>query len=625
MLLSRVDSARRRGARRPAHCKPLFDLLEGRQLMAPFTPAAGAADGAANSLRAAIVLSNINGQDNTIVLQAGVYHLTTPNLGAQENSGASGDLDLAGIGHTITIVGAGAGITVIDGGGLDRVFQVMSGVTADIRDLTIQNGLARDDGDAGALPFGSNSEGGGILNQGTAQLTGVVIQGCSAVGGAGQADAMVLNDALGQGGSGGGIQNSGSMTLDACIVRDNKAIGGQGGDTSGVAQLGGAASGGGIGNSGTMTIRQSAIVINTAIGGAGGDGGHFFLGGGFAGSPGTDASGGGLFANGTLAPTVIIDSTIADNTAVGGAGGNGSAGASGGPIGLDGGPGGFGAGAQGGGFAAYSPITVENSTIAANKTVGGSGGAGGAGGLGYPVSGNPGPSGQNGSAAGGGIWAPGTAIVSKPLTSISSIIADNDDGGAIWRDAYAAFAAATNSLLGDATGTSGFGAGVNGNLVGVDPGLAALSDNGGPTPTLALLPGSPAIDRGANPLNLVADQRGFLTRSVGGVADMGAYESGAVAPPNGAGVTPSLRAISVKVVKVKGHRQVRVFDAGTNALKFAVYPFGKRYRGGIQVMTADLNGDGVDDLIARRPLSRKKFLTKAYSGVDGTPLVAKTG
>ena len=53
-------------------------------------------------------------------------------------------------------------------------------------------------------------------------------------------------------------------------------------------------------------------------------------------------------------------------------------------------------------------------------------------------------------------------------------------------------------------GTGGSGGlinGVNGNQVGVaNPGLDALADNGGPTQTIALLPGSPAIDTGSNAL-----------------------------------------------------------------------------------------------------------------------------
>jgi hypothetical protein len=213
-------------------------------------------------------------------------------------------------------------------------------------------------------------------------------------------------------------------------------------------------------------------------------------------------------------------------------------------------------------------------------------------------------------------------MVPKPLTSISSIIAGNDNGAAIWRDAYAVFNTASNSLLGDGTGATGFVAGVAGNLVGLDPQLGLLQDNGGPTPTMALLPGSPAIDTGSNPLGLGADQRGFVTRTVGGIADMGAYESGATAPPRGSGGTPSLVPIIVKVVKVKGRWQIRVYDAATSTLKFAVYPFGKGYHGKFQFKTADVNGDGTADVIASRRLNRKRSMIKIFSGLDGAPLTS---
>jgi hypothetical protein len=58
-----------------------------------------------------------------------------------------------------------------------------------------------------------------------------------------------------------------------------------------------------------------------------------------------------------------------------------------------------------------------------------------------------------------------------------------------------------------------------------DPLLDALADNGGPTFTMALLPGSPAIDAGNNVAALATDQRGdgFL-RHVGTRTDIGAFE-----------------------------------------------------------------------------------------------------
>jgi len=85
-------------------------------------------------------------------------------------------------------------------------------------------------------------------------------------------------------------------------------------------------------------------------------------------------------------------------------------------------------------------------------------------------------------------------------------------------------------------GSGGLVNGVNGNLVGVaDPGLDpnGLQNNGGPTETIALLAGSPAIDAGSNALAvdpttgqpLTTDQRGpGFPRIVNGTVDIGAFE-----------------------------------------------------------------------------------------------------
>lgn len=57
--------------------------------------------------------------------------------------------------------------------------------------------------------------------------------------------------------------------------------------------------------------------------------------------------------------------------------------------------------------------------------------------------------------------------------------------------------------------------------------LGPLSDNGGPTRTHALLPGSPAVNRGDNDSasGLPYDQRGSgFARISGGTVDIGAYE-----------------------------------------------------------------------------------------------------
>lgn len=73
--------------------------------------------------------------------------------------------------------------------------------------------------------------------------------------------------------------------------------------------------------------------------------------------------------------------------------------------------------------------------------------------------------------------------------------------------------------------------GEDGWLPGVtvaDPKLGPLQANGGRTQTHALLPDSPAIDTGSNPLALTTDQRGAgFPRTIGAATDIGAFETAA--------------------------------------------------------------------------------------------------
>jgi hypothetical protein len=68
-----------------------------------------------------------------------------------------------------------------------------------------------------------------------------------------------------------------------------------------------------------------------------------------------------------------------------------------------------------------------------------------------------------------------------------------------------------------------------GSMNGTDPMLGPLADNDGPTFTMALLPGSPAIDAGDTGAAPATDQRG-RPRPVGAAADIGAYEYGCLPP-----------------------------------------------------------------------------------------------
>ena len=90
-----------------------------------------------------------------------VYTITIP--GAGEDCAASGDLDIT---DDLTIEGAGAQATIVDGGGLDRVFQVLpaqaqcgrTGVVSPhvtISGLTIRNGNVAATGDVGGGIYNS--------------------------------------------------------------------------------------------------------------------------------------------------------------------------------------------------------------------------------------------------------------------------------------------------------------------------------------------------------------------------------------------------------------------------------------------------------------------------------------
>jgi PKD domain len=120
--------------------------------------------------------------------------------------------------------------------------------------------------------------------------------------------------------------------------------------------------------------------------------------------------------------------------------------------------------------------------------------------------------------AGGGIW-----VGDVGLTIGNTIIAGNT--GPAGPNVLGPVTSNGYNLIANTSGSNGFGAT---DLLGLSPMLAPLGDYGGSTPTMALLPGSPAIDAGGNalvPVGVTTDQRGVgYARVKHGTVDIGAFE-----------------------------------------------------------------------------------------------------
>ncbi len=215
---------------------------------------------------------------DTISLLAGTYTLTI--VSTDEDANADGDLDITG-GSDLTIQGAGAATTIIDGNGSvtnGRVLHItISDITVSIDGVTIQNGNMGDWG-GGIYNHGSHlnvansiisgnqasHHGGGIFNfGGTATISNSTISGNQTIH------------------YGGGIDNSGAVTITNSTISGNQANWGGGGIRNSGGTLNVANStlsgnqadsdGGGIYNgSGTTTLDNVTISGNTASGDGGG-------------------------------------------------------------------------------------------------------------------------------------------------------------------------------------------------------------------------------------------------------------------------------------------------------------------------------------------------------------------
>ena len=288
-----------------------------------------------------------------------------------------------------------------------------------------------------------------------------------------------------------------SLTLTDCAFTGNAVV-----------NSSSSASGGAINNEvGTLTVLNSTFSGNfvSAPGGviAGGAianyGTLMIVNSTFSGNSAAASGGGGGIANG--GSLTILDSTFSDNTAaVGGGILNNNVGSltmtdctiSGNSAVISG----AGTGYGGGIFTEGGPVTLTSCTISANSAAA--------------------------IFSGGGIYAFGTGPVALRNTIVASNTAPSNP------DVDGSISSQGHNLIGNGNGGGPYSAT---DLVGtsahpIDPQLGPLQDNGGPTQTMALLAGSPALNSG-DPAQLgIADQRG-VARS-GGV-NIGAYQASASA------------------------------------------------------------------------------------------------
>ena len=164
---------------------------------------------------------------------------------------------------------------------------------------------------------------------------------------------------------------------------------------------------------------------------------------------------------------------------------------------------------------------LTNDTISGNRSQHDGGGVDNTGGttslLNVTVTGNVADAGGN--FPGGG----GVGNFGGTTTMHNTLVAGNSERRGQTPDCYnvgsSPLVSQGQTLIGTLTGCAYTAAA--GDISGLDPKLGPLADNGGPTPTHALLSGSAALNKGAGCAR--NDQRG-VPRAAGGACDIGAYE-----------------------------------------------------------------------------------------------------
>ena len=473
---------------------------------------------------------------NTVVFDTANVFAT-----AQTITLTQGTLEFSDTSTAEAISGDGVSKLTISGGGTLAPFKVDQNVTVTMSSFTISGGN------------GGLVAGGAIASDGDLTLNGMTLTNNTALSAGAvwnEADGTltVKNSTISNNSAtdsaGGGIESDGTLAIVNSSITGNTAPNGGAIYSDGPLQINlstisgnSGSTGGGILNTGSTTtnITSSTIAGNSAT-----DGGGIFN---LSSMPlvlldtvisaNTASSGGGVF-NGGGALT-ITDSTFSANSASNAGGGvdnfGGTVTAFGSTFaGNSASPSG-----SGGAIWTDQSLTLTNDTLAGNSALFGGGIDNEQTGdltainvtIAYNTVGTAG--------AGGGLnLAAGTTndlfntIVALNTIGSGTVFSPSDIAGPV-------DSSSSNNLIGTG-GSGGLTDGTNGNLVGVTtPGLASgLGNNGGPTQTIALSTGSPAIDSGANSVMgqtiPTIDQRGAVRGNAGGlnagtVVDIGAYEA----------------------------------------------------------------------------------------------------
>jgi RHS repeat-associated protein len=400
----------------------------------------------------------------------------------------------------------------------NNVAQGLNG-TNGVNGINVTSGTA---GSGTAGTAGGNISGGAIYNQGTLSANNSIFNYNAAIGGTGGSGGNGGNATTGTPGTGAngaiaGIAQGGaifsvnttnvSMAITNCLFSLNEAVGGVGGNggNGGVANSSAGANGvGGAGTNGyggALYIYRNAVVWNStfgygaAFGGNGGNNGQTTgTSGNTAGPIGANGYGGAIYNAGTNA---IINCSFFENEAIGGYGGNGSGG-------TVGGTGGAGGNAWGGGIYSTNQIGLTNCTLELDATFVGGGGYGG------PPSG---ATGANGTVAAGA----NVVRTNGTFTLKNSILAGGSGYGG---NGVGTFVDAGENISDDSSITLNG----TGSHSSTNPNIAPyLQYDGGPTPVIGLLAGSPAINAADSTAAPKYDQRGFMRV---GAPDIGAFEYG---------------------------------------------------------------------------------------------------